>query len=232
MNPLIQLSNITKIYGKGENAFKALRGIDLQINTGEFVAIMGPSGSGKSTLMNLLGCLDTPSAGSYLYQNIPVEELNSDQRSLLRRHALGFVFQGFNLLARTSSLENVELPLLYRGVSAKERHTLAAEALDSVGLPDKWKNTPGELSGGQQQRVAIARAIVTKPSTLFADEPTGNLDSKTSVDVMHLMQRLNRELGITIVMVTHEDDIAAYAKRVIRVRDGLIESDKINTSPS
>lgn len=224
-NTVIQLHALTKTYGHGAAAFQALRGVDLTVRRGEFVAVMGPSGSGKSTLMNLLGCLDTPSSGSYLYQGIAVESLDADQRSLLRRHALGFIFQGFNLLSRTSALENVELPLLYRGISRKERRELAAQALTAVGLPTKMRNTPAELSGGQQQRVAIARAIVTDPSTLFADEPTGNLDSHTTVEVMELLTRLNAERGITILLVTHEDDVAEYAKRTVRVRDGLIESD-------
>ena len=222
---LIELSGISKTYGKGDTEFKALSGIDLNISKGEFVAVMGPSGSGKSTLMNLLGCLDTPTAGTYRFQGIPIENLSKDQRSLIRRHSLGFIFQGFNLLARTSALENVELPLLYRGYSRKQRHERAREALASVGIADKEINTPAELSGGQQQRVAIARAIVTEPGTLFADEPTGNLDSKTTVEIMNLLCRLNTERGISVIMVTHEDDVAAYAKRIVRVRDGLIESD-------
>lgn len=222
---LINLHNLTKTYGHGDAAFQALRGVDLQINKGEFVAVMGPSGSGKSTLMNLLGCLDTPTSGHYLYQGIAVEKLNADQRSLLRRYALGFIFQGFNLLARTSSLENVELPLVYRGMPKKERRRLAAEALASVGLPDKMRNTPAELSGGQQQRVAIARAIVSQPSTLFADEPTGNLDTRTTEEIMEVLTRLNEDQGITILMVTHEDEVATHAKRIVRVKDGLIESD-------
>lgn len=223
---LIELRGIAKTYGRGDAVFHALRGVDLQIDRGEFVAIMGPSGSGKSTLMNLLGCLDTPTAGSYLFNGIAIESLTKDQRSLIRRHALGFVFQGFNLLARTSALENVELPLLYRGVPARQRREMAREALASVGMSDKARNTPAELSGGQQQRVAIARAIVTQPETLFADEPTGNLDSKTTVEIMELLCKLNSDRGISIIMVTHEDDVAASAKRVVRVKDGLIASDE------
>ncbi|MGC4013969.1 MAG: ABC transporter ATP-binding protein [Luteolibacter sp.] len=228
--PLIELRGLTKTYGKGDAAFQALKGVDLKIHQGEFVAVMGHSGSGKSTLMNILGCLDTPTTGSYLFEGMPVEGLNPDQRSLLRRHALGFIFQGFNLLARTSALENVELPLLYRGFKRDERHLRARKALASVGLPTKERNTPAELSGGQQQRVAIARALVTEPGTLFADEPTGNLDSTTTHEVMDLLCNLNDNLGITVIMVTHEDDVAAYAKRVVRVVDGLIESDIINSS--
>ncbi|HWB04771.1 MAG TPA: ABC transporter ATP-binding protein [Verrucomicrobiales bacterium] len=230
--PLIELRSLTKTYGRGDAAFKALRGVDLSITSGEFVAVMGPSGSGKSTLMNLLGCLDTPTSGSYRFQGIAVEGLGTDQLSLLRRHALGFIFQGFNLLARTSALENVELPLLYRGYTRKKRHELARAALASVGLEQKERNTPAELSGGQQQRVAIARAIVTSPGTLFADEPTGNLDSKTTTEIMELMTRLNAERGITVIMVTHEDDVAGYAKRVVRVKDGLIEKDTLNPGKS
>jgi putative ABC transport system ATP-binding protein len=219
---LIQLRGLTKTYGTGDAAFHALRGVDLDIRRGEFLAVMGPSGSGKSTLMNLLGCLDSPTSGSYNFKGIKVETLNKDQRSLIRRHALGFIFQGFNLLARTSALENVELPLLYRGYSRKERHDRAREALARVGLVGKERNTPAELSGGQQQRVAIARAIVTNPDTLFADEPTGNLDSKTTREIMELLDRLNTEQGISIIMVTHEEDVASHAKRIIHVIDGLI----------
>jgi putative ABC transport system ATP-binding protein len=225
---LIKLRGLTKTYGNGDAEFKALNGVDLDIAMGEFIAIMGPSGSGKSTLMNLLGCLDTPTEGSYIFQGIPIEGLAKDQRSLIRRHAMGFIFQGFNLLARTSALENVELPLLYRGYSRKERHEMARKALASVGIADKERNTPAELSGGQQQRVAIARAIVTHPGTLFADEPTGNLDSKTTLEIMELLCRLNTERGISIIMVTHEDEVAAYAKRIVRVKDGLIASDITN----
>jgi putative ABC transport system ATP-binding protein len=222
---LIELRGLTKTYGTGDAAFMALRGVDLDIRRGEFLAVMGPSGSGKSTLMNILGCLDSPSSGSYRFKDISVQTLNKDQRSLIRRHALGFIFQGFNLLARTSALENVELPLLYRGYTRKRRHQLAREALASVGLPDKERNTPAELSGGQQQRVAIARAIVTNPDTLFADEPTGNLDSKTTHEIMELLRHLNTDRGISIIMVTHEKDVAVYAKRHIDVRDGLIAED-------
>jgi len=224
-SPLIELHGLTKTYGLGDAAFQALKGIDLTIQRGEFVAIMGPSGSGKSTLMNVLGCLDTATTGSYRYQGIAVETLDSNQRSLLRRYALGFVFQGFNLLARTSSLDNVELPLLYRGIARKERHEKALAALTSVGLPTKLRNTPAELSGGQQQRVAIARAIVTEPSTLFADEPTGNLDSVTTRDVLELLTRLNVDRGITVLVVTHQDEVAACARRTVLIKDGLIESD-------
>jgi len=227
--PLIELRGLTKTYGLGDAAFQALKGIDLTIHKGEFVAIMGPSGSGKSTLMNVLGCLDTPTTGSYHYEGIAVESLDADQRSLLRRYALGFVFQGFNLLARTSALENVELPLLYRGMSRADRHTKAVASLTSVGLTTKLNRTPGELSGGQQQRVAIARAIVTEPSTLFADEPTGNLDSVTTRDIMELLTRLNEDRGITVLMVTHDVDVAATAKRRVVIKDGLVESD--STSP-
>jgi putative ABC transport system ATP-binding protein len=228
MESLIELKALTKTYGRGDAEFQALKGVDLSIRKGEFVAVMGPSGSGKSTLMNLLGCLDSPTTGRYEFEGISVNELNKDQRSLLRRHALGFIFQGFNLLARTSALENVELPLLYRGYSRGQRHDMARAALASVGLPDKERNTPAELSGGQQQRVAIARAIVTNPGTLFADEPTGNLDSKTTREIMELLCRLNDERGITILMVTHEDEVAHYAKRIVHVRDGLIGSDVMN----
>ncbi len=231
VEPLIRLRGLTKTYGKGDAAFQALKGVDIDIAPGEFVAVMGHSGSGKSTLMNILGCLDTPTSGSYRFNGIAVESLNPDQRSLLRRHALGFIFQGFNLLARTSALENVELPMLYRGISRKERHERARAALASVGLPNKERNTPAELSGGQQQRVAIARALATNPGTLFADEPTGNLDSRTTREIMELLCNLNRDLGITILMVTHEDDVAAYAKRVVHVVDGLIDSDVINEQP-
>jgi len=223
--PLIALRGITKTYGKGNAAFQALRGIDLRIDAGEFVAVMGPSGSGKSTAMNLLGCLDTPSGGVYLFRGIHVERLNRDQRALLRRACVGFVFQGFNLLARTSAQENVELPLLYRGVPAVARHQAAGAALARVGLAGWEAHTPAELSGGQLQRVAIARAIVTNPLMLLADEPTGNLDSKRSHEIMQLLADLNREQRITVVMVTHEPDMAAYAHRIVHFVDGTIDSD-------
>ena len=223
--PLIALSSITKTYGQGPAAFQALSGVDLVIDAGEFVAIMGPSGSGKSTAMNILGCLDTPTSGSYRFQGLAVEQLDRKQRALLRRHCLGFVFQGFNLLARTSALENVELPLIYRGAPAAERHAAARAALAQVGLAGREKNTPGELSGGQQQRVAIARAIVTEPTVLLADEPTGNLDTRTSMEIMELISGLNRDRGITVLMVTHEPDMAEFARRVVRFVDGRVESD-------
>jgi len=223
--PLIVLSSITKTYGQGQAAFQALRGIDLTINEGEFVAIMGPSGSGKSTAMNILGCLDTPSSGAYRFRGVNVEQISRNQRALLRRHYLGFVFQGFNLLARTSAQENVELPLLYRGESVSARHAAARAALASVGLKGWEHHTQAELSGGQQQRVAVARAIVTKPAILLADEPTGNLDSKTSHEIMELLASLNRDQGITILMVTHEAEMAQYAQRIVRFLDGLVDSD-------
>jgi putative ABC transport system ATP-binding protein len=225
---LISLRGLTKTYGGGDAAFHALRGVDLDINRGEFLAVMGPSGSGKSTLMNILGCLDVPTSGTYRFEDIRVETLGTDERSLLRRHALGFIFQGFNLLARTSALENVELPLLYRGIPKRARREQAAAALNTVGLGDKLKNTPAELSGGQQQRVAIARAIVTNPGTLFADEPTGNLDTRNTQEIMQFLRRINAERGITILMVTHEKEVAAHAKRTIQVRDGLVSEDTGN----
>jgi putative ABC transport system ATP-binding protein len=222
---LIRLTRITKTYGQGQAAFQALKGIDLEIRSGEFVAIMGPSGSGKSTAMNILGCLDTPTSGAYEFEGVHVERMSRNQRALLRRHYLGFVFQGFNLLARTTALENVELPLIYRGEPAATRHAAARAALRQVGL-DGWEHhTPAELSGGQQQRVAIARAIVTRPAVLLADEPTGNLDSHTSGEIMELIAAFNRDHGITVLMVTHEPDVAAYARRVVKFVDGHIESD-------
>jgi putative ABC transport system ATP-binding protein len=226
--PLLELRGVTKIYGAGAAAVHALAGVDLGIAQGEFVAIMGPSGSGKSTAMNIIGCLDTPSGGEYLFNGIPVGRLDRNRRALLRRHFIGFVFQGFNLLARTSAVENVELPLIYRGTSATERRRLAGDALRRVGLAGREHHGPSELSGGQQQRVAIARAIVTNPAVLLADEPTGNLDTKTSREIMDLLTRLNTEHGITVIMVTHEADIAAYAQRTIRFVDGRIAADLHN----
>ncbi len=225
---LIRLSGITKTYGSGQAAFQALKGIDLAIEAGDFVAIMGPSGSGKSTAMNILGCLDTPTQGSYEFEGVKVEQLTRNERALLRRNYLGFVFQGFNLLARTTALENVELPLIYRGEPATARHAVARAALEQVGLAGWEHHTPGELSGGQQQRVAIARAIVTRPVVLLADEPTGNLDTHTGEEIMDLISALNRDQGITVLMVTHEADMAAHAKRVVRFVDGRVESDRRN----
>lgn len=226
-HPQIELRGITKTFGHGQAAFCALKGIDLSVGEGEFVAIMGPSGSGKSTAMNILGCLDSPTSGEYLFRGVQVERLDRNQRALLRRHYFGFVFQGFNLLARTSAIENVELPLLYRGETLAARHAAARAALAQVGLSGWETHTPAELSGGQQQRVAIARAIVTHPSVLLADEPTGNLDTKTSHGIMELIASLNQELGITVLMVTHELDIAAYARRTVRFVDGRVESDHL-----
>ncbi len=221
--PLVRLVGVTKTYGSGATAFQALKGIDLDIPRGRFVAVMGASGSGKSTTMNILGCLDRPSGGRYLLEGEAVEGLDNDERALIRRRVIGFVFQGFNLLARTDAAQNVELPLLYRGDTRAERRRAALEALALVGL-ERWANhTPAELSGGQQQRVAIARALVTQPQLLLADEPTGNLDSARSQEIMELLVRLNRERGITIVMVTHEPDMAAYADTVVHFADGLIE---------
>jgi putative ABC transport system ATP-binding protein len=223
--PLISLRAITKRYGEGATEFLALKGIDLDIHAGEFVAVMGPSGSGKSTAMNILGCLDVPTSGEYRFKCAPVQRLDRDQRARLRRRWLGFVFQGFNLLARTSAQENVELPLLYRGEPAARRRDAARQALHEVGLSGWEHHTPAQLSGGQQQRVAIARAIVTQPAVLLADEPTGNLDTQRSQEIMDLLTRLNRDKGITVLMVTHEPDMAAYARRVVRFVDGRVQND-------
>jgi putative ABC transport system ATP-binding protein len=222
---VLEFRDVMKIYGAGEGEVRALAGVSFQIQPGEFVAMMGPSGSGKSTTMNILGCLDTPSRGSYLFRGVDVGALSQKQRARLRRFYLGFVFQGFNLLARTNALENVELPLIYRGTPRAERRDRARAALDLVGLARWWDHSPAELSGGQQQRVAIARAVVTEPSVLLADEPTGNLDSARSQEIMELLCRLNRERNLTVAMVTHEPDMAVYASRTIHFRDGLIHSD-------
>ena len=226
--PLIELVGVTKTYGSGPAALQALAGVDLRVSDGEFVAIMGPSGSGKSTAMNILGCLDTPTTGAYRFRGLHVERLTRDQRAMLRRKYLGFVFQGYNLLGRTSAQENVELPLLYRGETTEARHAAARAALASVGLDGWGHHTPAELSGGQQQRVAIARAIVTRPTVLLADEPTGNLDTQRSREIMDLLAALNRDRGITILMVTHEPDMAAYARRIVRFVDGRVASDERN----
>jgi len=223
--PLIELRGVKKIYGSGDAEVAALAGIDLAVQDGEFVAVMGPSGSGKSTCMNILGCLDAPTAGHYYFRGADVGVMTREQRALLRRHYIGFVFQGFNLLKRTTALENLELPLIYRGVPRAERRRLGMETLAQVGLADRWHHTAAELSGGQQQRVAIARALVSSPSVVFADEPTGNLDSAKSHEIMQLLKSLNTERGLTIVLVTHEEEVASYAGRQVRFLDGLIASD-------
>ena len=220
---LIEFKNITKVYGTGDAKTYALNGVNFSIKEGEFVAIMGASGSGKSTAMNMIGCLDKPTSGEYLFNGINVENLNRNQMALLRRNFLGFVFQSFNLLGRTSALENVELPLVYRKIPANKRKEMALESLAKVGLQSVVYNTPAQLSGGQQQRVAIARAIVSKPLVLLADEPTGNLDSIKSMEIMNLLKKLNEDENITIIMVTHEEEMAAFASRVIYFRDGHIE---------
>jgi putative ABC transport system ATP-binding protein len=225
-DPLIEFDKVVRTYGKGHAEVHALAGVDLRVDSGEFVAVMGPSGSGKSTAMNILGCLDVPTGGAYRFRGVDVGGLTRQQRALLRRYYLGFVFQGFNLLNRTSAIENVELPLVYRGMGAAERHRRAREALAAVGLNGWETHTPAELSGGQMQRVAIARAIVAEPSVLFADEPTGNLDTARSIEIMELLVGFNRQRGLTVLMVTHEPDMAAYASRTIRFRDGHVESDE------
>ena len=224
-SPLIELRGVTKVYRTGDVEVRALRGVDFAVMPGEFVAIMGSSGSGKSTLMNILGCLDRPTAGQYFLDGQDVSRLDRNGLAIVRNRTLGFVFQSFNLLARTSALENVELPMLYAGVSARERRVRAREALERVGLGERLDHHPRQLSGGQQQRVAIARALVSRPRVILADEPTGNLDSRTSVEVMALFQELRHE-GITLVLVTHEQDIASYAGRVVVVKDGRIVSDR------
>jgi putative ABC transport system ATP-binding protein len=228
MTRLIELRSLTKVFGTGQNAFRALRGVDFNVDAGDFISVMGASGSGKSTMMNILGCLDVPTSGEYRFMGQSVEHFTQDQRALLRRRYIGFVFQGFNLLARTSALENVELPLLYRGEPRAARRKAAMEALDRVGLTAWSGHTPAELSGGQQQRVAIARALVTQPQVLLADEPTGNLDSERSYEIMELLSTLNRDGGITIVMVTHEPDMAAFSRTIVRFKDGLVQSIESN----
>jgi putative ABC transport system ATP-binding protein len=223
---LVEIRDVRKIYGKGETEVRALDGVSLDIEEGDFVAVMGPSGSGKSTFMNILGCLDVPTSGSYRLRGVEVGKLDGDTLALLRRHQLGFVFQGFNLLARTTALENCELPLLYQGISRAERRQRAMEALERVGLANRAGHLPNELSGGQQQRVAIARALVSRPAVILADEPTGNLDSTKSEEIMRLLVELNEKSNITIAMVTHEPDMAAYARRVVLFRDGKVVSDE------
>jgi putative ABC transport system ATP-binding protein len=222
---VIRLENVYKTYDLGEIQVHALRGVSLEIHGGEFVAVMGASGSGKSTLMNILGCLDKPTKGHYFLDGIDVSGMEKADLARIRNHKLGFVFQGFNLLSRTSALENVELPTIYAGISLEERELRAKESLERVGLADRAHHHPSQLSGGQQQRVAIARALVNRPSILLADEPTGNLDSRTSVEIMDILQRLNLENGLTVVLVTHEPDIAQYAKRVLEFRDGKVKKD-------
>lgn len=228
MKPLIQLKNIHKSYPLDGFDLEILKGINLEIAAGEFVAIMGPSGSGKSTLMNILGCLDTPTSGEYILDGENIEHLSGDQLAEIRNRKIGFVFQGFNLLSRTSAIENVELPMVYAGVPDKDREERAAKALNSVGLHERMHHQPNQLSGGQQQRVAIARAIVNEAPIIFADEPTGNLDTKMSVEIMDLFTKLNENLHRTIILVTHEEDIALFAKRIIKIVDGEIHSDIIN----
>lgn len=224
--PLIELRDITKVYGQGGAAYQALKGVNFAIEPGQFVSLMGPSGSGKSTVMNIIGCLDVLTSGEYFFQGVPVSQLDRHQRALLRRQHLGFVFQGFNLLARTTALENVELPLIYRGMPVKERRKLAMESLEIVGLAPWAHHSSEEMSGGQQQRVAIARALVTKPAVLLADEPTGNLDTERSHEIMRILADLNKEQKLTIMMVTHEPDMAEYGNRIIHFLDGKVAVDE------
>jgi putative ABC transport system ATP-binding protein len=227
MPAVIEISQLTKTYIMGQTQVHALRGIDLQINANEYVALMGPSGSGKSTLMNLLGCLDTPTKGSYLLDGRDVSKMDDSELANIRNEKIGFVFQTFNLLPRQTTLENVALPLVYAGIGRKERHDRAAEVLDSVGLGDRLDHRPNELSGGQRQRVAIARALVNRPSIILADEPTGNLDTKTSIEIMEILEKIQAD-GNTVIVVTHEPDISQHAHRIVRLRDGLVESDERN----
>lgn len=226
LRPLIRFANVERIYGQLDAEVRALDGVDFEIAEGDFVSVMGPSGSGKSTCMNILGCLDAPTSGCYLFRGVDVGQLTRDQRALLRRNYLGFVFQGFNLMKRTAAIENVELPLIYQGFSRRQRRKKAKRVLELVGLSGRESHSPAELSGGQQQRVAIARALVTEPSVILADEPTGNLDSARSREIMELLVRLNEESGITVVMVTHEQEMALYAKRCVSFLDGNIEADR------
>ncbi|HOU52675.1 MAG TPA: ABC transporter ATP-binding protein [Myxococcota bacterium] len=226
--PVIRLDRLTKIYGQGDAAVVALDGVSLEVPPGQFLAVMGHSGSGKSTLMNLLGFLDSPTDGKYWFQGVDVSTLDADQRALIRRQFVGFVFQGFHLLPRLSALENVEVPLIYQRVPAPERRRRALEALEALGLGDRVRHVPTKLSGGQQQRVAIARALVVRPSLLLADEPTGNLDSARSIEIMEILSDLNRRQGITVVLVTHEPDMALWAERIVEFRDGRILSDRRN----
>ncbi len=226
---VISVSDLTKVYRMGDVEVHALRGVSLSIEAGEFVSVIGPSGSGKSTFMQILGCLDRPTSGRYLLNGNDVSTLSRDELAVVRNERIGFVFQGFNLLARTSALDNVELPLLYRsGIRASERHQRAREMLETVGLADRMGHHPNQMSGGQQQRVAIARSLINRPSIVLADEPTGNLDSRTSIEIMDIFQRLNRESGITVILITHEHDIAEYGHRIIRFRDGTVVSDQMN----
>ncbi|WP_317192608.1 ABC transporter ATP-binding protein [Fulvivirga lutea] len=229
MTKIIKTTEISKIYQMGNQTVKALKSISIEIDKGEYVAFMGPSGSGKSTLMNIIGCLDTPTGGTYILNDNDVSDLTENELAVIRNKEIGFVFQTFNLLPRASALENVALPLIYAGYGKSEREEIAMNALSNVGLSDRYDHKPNELSGGQRQRVAIARALVNNPSIILADEPTGNLDTKTSYDIMELFQQLH-DAGNTIIMVTHEDDIAHYAHRIIRLRDGLVETDEINNN--
>jgi len=232
MDSLIQVQDLVKVYSLGEIEVQALRSVSLSVERGEFVAIMGASGSGKSTFMNILGFLDRPTSGQYLLEGINGENLSRDELAEIRNRKIGFVFQGFNLLSRTSALENVELPLTYAGTQTPKRKEMAQKALAEVGLGGRGHHHPSQLSGGEQQRVAIARALVNQPSILLADEPTGNLDTKTSKEIMSIFQRLNQDLGITIIMITHEQDIASFSKRVILFRDGKIVDDHQNSAPN
>lgn len=228
---MIQLDSVTKVYSMGSVEVNALRGIDLKIEPGEFIAIMGPSGSGKSTLMNILGCLDQPSGGKYLLDGLSVAQMNDDQLAEVRNRKIGFVFQNYNLLARTSAIDNVEIPMVYAGVSLADRHRKAVDALKSVGLAERLHHKPNQLSGGEQQRVAIARSLVNEPSIILADEPTGNLDSRTGREIISIFQRLNRDRGMTIIFVTHDPEVAACTRRIVRLRDGLVVGEELVDRP-